>query len=183
MNRRTKPRSAPLLMFERTFWQKINYTFIKEFIGPVMFLLVTGILIVLSQWVILNRRGDSFKVGAPSPETYRVITHMRYDDQDSAKNLRDMVSDSVVGVTVRDVSAKGRLRRRLEAIRDSGLPESKPFIAYLPEGLINAIAALKDSDKSRMLTLAYQAGTAYIDRLETEKVYRDNNNLMNSILW
>ncbi|MBR0034619.1 MAG: hypothetical protein IJP54_02975, partial [Synergistaceae bacterium] len=183
MNRRTKPRSAPLLMFERTFWQKINYTFIKEFIGPVIFLLVTGILIVLSQWVILNRRGDSFKVGSPSPETYRVITHMRYDDQDSAKNLRDMVSDSVVGVTVRDVSAKNRLRRRLEAIRDMNAPESKPFIAYLPERLLNAIASLRDSDKSRILTLSYQAGTAYIGRLEAEKVYRSNTALMTSILW
>ena len=183
MNRRTKPRAAPLLMSERTFWQKIDFEFIREFIGPVIFLLVTGILIVLSQWVILNRRGDSFKVGAPSPETYRVITHMRYDDQDSAKNLRDMVSDSVVGVTVRDVSAKSRLRRRLEAVRDSNAPESKPFIAYLPEGLLNAISALSDSDKSRMLTLAYQAGTAYIDRLEAEKIYRSSTPQMTSILW
>ena len=183
MNRRTIPRAAPLLITERTIWQKINFEFIKEFIGPVIFLLVTGILIVLSQWVILNRRGDSFKVGSPSPETYRVITHMRYDDQDSAKTLRDMVGDSVVGVTVRDVSAKSRLRRRLEAVRDSQLPASKPYLAYLPEGLLNAIAALSDSDKARILTLAYQAGTAYIDRLEAEKVYRGNTSLMTSILW
>ena len=183
MNRRTKPRAAPLLITERTIWQKINYEFIREFIGPVLFLLLTGILIVLSQWVILNRRGDSFKVGSPSPETYRVITHMRYDDQDSAQTLRDMVSDSVVGVTVRDVSAKNRLRRRLEAIRDMNAPESKPFIAYLPERLLNAIASLRDSDKSRILTLSYQAGTAYIGRLEAEKVYRSNTALMTSILW
>ncbi len=183
MNRKTNPRAAPLLKTERTIWQKINFEFIREFIGPVIFLLLTGILIVLSQWVILNKRGDSFKLGSPSPETYRVISHIRYDDQDSAQALRNMVSDSIVGVTVRDVSAKARLRRRLEAVRDMDAPESKSLIAYLPEALLNAIALLKDSDKSRILTLSYQVGTAYFDRLEAEKVYRGNNPLTTSILW
>ena len=183
MNRRTKPRAAPLLIIERTFWQKIDFNFIREFVGPVIFLLITGILIVLSQWVILNKRGDSFKVGQPSPETYRVITYMRYDDQDSAKTLRNMVGDSVVSVTVRDVSVNARLRRRLEALRDMTAPENQPLISYLPKGLLNAIALLKDPDKSRILTLAYQAGTAYFSRLESEKVYISNTSLMSSILW
>ena len=183
MFRLTKPRAAPFLKTERTFWQKINVTFIKEFVGPVIFLLITGILIVLSQWVILNKRGDSFKVGQPSPETYRVISYMRYDDQDSAKTLRDMVGESVVGVTVREVSAKTRLRRRLEALRDMTNTEAQALISYLPKPLLNAISALKDSDRSRILTLAYQAGTTYFDRLEAEKDYIGNTSSMSSILW
>ena len=183
MKRKLKPQPKLILSTELTLWQKINFAFIKEVIGPVIFLLAAGILIVLSQWAVLNRRGDSFKVGEPSPETYRVISHMRYDDQESAQTLRDMVVDSVVGVTVRDVSAKTRLQRRLEAIRDMNDPASKPFLTYLPEALLNAIARLSDSDKSRILNLAFQVGSSYIDRLEAEKIYRANSALMTSILW
>ena len=181
MRHKSKPRM--LIPSELSIWQKIDFGFISRFIGPVTFLLIMGILIVISQWAILNRRGDSFKAGHPSPETYRVITHMRYDDQDSAKTLREMVSESVVGVTVRDVSAKTRLRRRLEAVRDANAPESKPYLSYLPDALLKAISALGNADKSRILTLAFQIGSAYIDRLEAEKVYRDNSVLMTSILW
>lgn len=180
MRHKTKPRI--LIPSELSFWQRINFSFITSYIGPVIFLLIAGILIVLAQWAVLNRRGDSFKVGEPSPETYRVITHMRYDDQDSAKKLREMVSESVVGVTVRDVSAKARLQRRLEAIRDNA-PASKSLVSYLPEPLLKAISALDNTDKSRILTLSLQIGNAYLDRLDAEKVYRGNTALMTSILW
>ena len=171
------------LQYELNFWQKIDYGFIKTFIGPVILLLIAGILIVLAQWAILNRRGDSFTVGQPAPETYRVISRMRYDDQDSAKNLREMVGDSVVGVTVRDVAAKSRLQRRLEAVRDMNDPASKPYLSYMPDALLRAIARLELDEKSRILTLSYQIGSKYIDRLESEKVYRGNTARMTSILW
>ena len=172
-----------LISAELSFWQRINFRFLKAYIAPVTFLLAAGVLIVLAQWAVLSRRGDSFAVGKPSPETYRVITHMRYDDQASAKSLRDMVSDSVVGVTVRDLSAKSRLQRRLEAVRDSEAAESKPYLAYMPQALLRAISALSNADKARILSSAYTVGSAYIDRLEAEKVYRDNTALMTSILW
>ena len=116
MSHKTKPRI--LLKSEQNFFQRTDFTFIYKYIGPVIILLVAGVLIVLAQWSVLTRRGDSFTVGKPAPETYRVISHMRYDDQDSAKELRSMISDSIAGVTVRDVSAKSRLQRRLEAFRD-----------------------------------------------------------------
>ena len=178
-----KKKSVLTLPSELSLWQRINFKFIKHYIAPVTFLLIAGVLIVLAQWAVLSRRGDSFSVGMPSPETYRVITHMRYDDQASAKTLRDMISDSVVGVTVRDVSAKARLQRRLEAVRDSDAPESKPYLAFMPAALIRAISGLSNADKARVLTSAYQVGSAYIDRLEAEKVYRTNTTLMTSILW
>ena len=157
-----------LISAELSFWQRINFRFLKAYIAPVTFLLAAGVLIVLAQWAVLSRRGDSFAVGKPSPETYRVITHMRYDDQASAKSLRDMVSDSVVGVTVRDLSAKSRLQRRLEAVRDSEAAESKPYLAYMPQALLRAISALSNADKARILSSAYTVGSAYIDRLEAE---------------
>ena len=103
----------------KTRKQKFNFDFklifqqISEFILPLSFLLIMGILIVLAQWTALTKRGGGFTVGQPSPETYRVISQMRYDDQASAQALRSMVNESIVGVIVRDVSAKTRLQRRL----------------------------------------------------------------------
>ena len=182
-HKKHKPQPRILIPSELPFWKRINLAFLKDYIGPVLFLFVAGVLIVLAQWAVLNRRGDSFAVGEPSPETYRVITHMRYDDQDSARRLRQMVSESVVGVTVRDASAKSRLHRRLEAVRDSSAPASKPYLAYMPAQLLKALSDIRESDKARILTSAYTIGSSYIDRLEAEKVYRTNTTLMASILW
>ena len=178
-----KKKSVLTLPSELSLWQRINFELLQEYIAPVTFLFIAGVLIVLAQWAILSQRGDSFVVGMPSPETYRVITHMRYDDLASAKTLRDMISDSVVGVTVRDVSAKTRLQRRLEAVRDSDAPASKPYLTFMPRGLLEAISRLSSAAKSRILMATYDVGCAYIDRLEAEKVYRGNTALMTSILW
>ena len=179
--RKNKP--LAIISAAQSIWEHINLKTIIQFVMPVLFLLAAGVIIVLAQWAILNRRGNSFAVGKPSLETYRVITHMRYEDQDSARALRSMVSESVVGVTVRDVSAKSRLQRRLEAIGDMNNPASKSYLSYLPDALLKAISRLSDTDKARMLNLALQIGSSYIDRLEAEKVYRGNTSLMSSILW
>ena len=167
---------------ELNFWQKINFRLIKKFIIPVMFLLIAGILIVLAQWAVLTKKGSSFSVDEPSPETYRVISSMRYDDYDSAKTLRNMVSESVVGVAVRDMSAKSRLQRRLASIKDNN-NSSQQYLSSFPEALLKAISNLNETDKSRILNLASQVGNNYIDRLAAEKVYTENSQLMNSILW
>ena len=157
-----------------------------QYIGPVIILLVAGVLLILAQWSVLTRRGDSFTIGKPSPETYRVISHMRYDDLASAEKLRSMVNESIVGVTVRDVSAKSRLQKRLEALRDmkdiAGAKNSA-YLSYLPEALLNAILRLKAIDRARIVNLSYQVGSSYIDRLESEKIYRGNNPLMTAVLW
>ena len=184
MKHKTKPRV--LLPSEQNLLSKINFSFIIQFIGPVVFLLIAGISLVLAQWVFLNRRGDSFAVGEPSPETYRVITHMRYDDHDSAETLRSMVSESIAGVTIRDVSAKSRLQRRLEtlsSVKDVQSAKSSAYLSYLPEAFIRVFLRLNDTDKARIINAAYLVGSSYIDRLEAEKVYRNNTALMTAILW
>lgn len=184
MKHKIKPRV--LIPSEQNFFQRTDFEHIFSYTGPILFLLIAGILIVMAQWSVLNRRGDSFKVGSPAPETYRVITHMRYDDQESATSLRNMVRDSIVDVTVRDVAAKSRLQRRLEALREAkDVPSAKnsPYLSYLPELLLNYMVRMNEGDKARIINIAYQAGSTYIDRLESEKVYRGNTVLMTSILW
>ena len=184
-----KNRPRVLIFSEKSFLQqladKINFKFILQFINPLLFLLIAGILIVLAQWSVLTRRGDSFTVGEPAPETYRVISQMRYDDQASAKALRSMVDESVVGVIVRDVSAKSRLQRRLEAMRDMQDTTQKDggYLAIFPAPLLNAVMRLNDEDKAKILNMTFRIGSSFIDRLDAEKVFRGNNTLVTSILW
>ena len=157
---------------------KTNSSNTQNFLWPFIFLMIAGILLVLAQWYFLNKKGDSFAVNQPAPETYRVITEVRYDDQDAAKTLRQMVRDSIAGVTVKDISAKSRLKSRLE-----GLNLNSPNnISYLPEALSRAIANLDEIDRARILNLAYEIGQAYIDRLEAEKIFM-NNTMETAILW
>ena len=173
MRQKTKPRI--LLQSEKNFLQRIDFTFIKQYIGPVILLMIAGISLVLSQWLWLNRKDESFTIGEPAPETFRVVSHMRYEDQDAVKALRTMVSESVVGVTVRDVSAKSRLQRWLEALSETSPTENMPpqyasYLSRLPEALLNAISNLNNTDKSRILNLAYQVGSSFIDRLEAGSI-------------
>ncbi len=159
---------------------------ITAYIIPVIVLLIAGVSLILAQWALLNMRGDSFKVGEPAPETYRVISAMRFDDQEAAKNLRTMLGDSVAGVTVRDLSAKTRLQRRLGAIfelKDLDSARKSPYASNMNEGLLQALIKLDKNSKERILNLANKVGATYIDRLEAEKVYRANNPLMAKILW
>lgn len=167
-------------------FQRINFGAVLQYAGPMMFLLVMGILTVLAQWAVLNRKGDSFNVGSPSPATYRVITRMRYDDQDSARTLRLMVGDSVEGVTVRDMSVKSRLLRRLEEMRelkDLQSARNIPYLSTYPDGLLVAFIMLNNADKSRIISAAYTVGSAYLNRLQSEKIYTSNSQKANLILW
>lgn len=175
----------------KTRKQKFNFDFkliyqsVSKFIVPLIFLLVAGILIVLAQWAALAQRDGSFTVGKPSPETYRVISQMRYDDQASAETLRSMVNESIVGVIVRDVSAKTRLQRRLEALRDMKDADSKdsPYLNVFPKALLNAVLNLSTDEKARLLNNSFKIGSAYIDVLDAKKVFRSNSSLTDSILW
>ena len=166
--------------------KNLNLKTIRDYIIPVIVLLIAGVSLVLAQWAVLNSRGDSFKVGEPAPESYRVISHMRFDDQDAAKNLRTMAGESIAGVTVRDLSAKIRLQRRLTAIfelKDLDSARKSPYSANMNEGLLRALIRLDKDSKERLLNLANKVGAAYSDRLEAEKGYRANNPLMAKILW
>ena len=175
-----------LILSERNFFQRLNFRYFLQYTGPMLFLLVAGILIVLSQWALLNQRGDSFKVGSPSPDTYRVITQMRYDDQESARTLRTMVSENVQAVTVRDLSAKARLQRRLEEmeqLHDLQSARNLHYLANFPDGFIFAFVSLNSDEKSSIIRAAYTAGSAYLDRLDNDKIFRVNTNRSNAILW
>lgn len=175
-----------LIPSERNFFERINFSELARYVTPVIFLLITGVLIVLAQWAVLNSRGDSFKAGGLAPKTYRVITPMRYDDRESAEKLRSMVRESVAGVNVRDVSAKDRLMRRLEALQDvKDIQEAKAseYLSVFPEGLIAVFLRLDDERRTQILNSAYTAGVAYLERLEEEKVFTSNFHLTNSILW
>ena len=90
---------------------------LRDYLVPVLILLIAGVSIVLTQWAILRNSERGYQTGRPAPETYRVVSPIRYDDHVAAEALRRMANESVVGVTVRDVAAKDRLNRRLMELR------------------------------------------------------------------
>mgnify|MGYP002622528060 CR=1 FL=1 len=185
MKYKSKSRNKILISSNPSFFKRLSFIFKSKFLTPLIFLLIAGIIIVLVQWVVLVKESDSFSIGEEAPETYRVISQMRYEDLEAAKTLQKIVGDSVAGVAVRDVSAKTRLQRRLEAIRDmkENTPKNSGYLSIFPEPLLNAILKLKDEDKARILNLASTIGNSYISRLENEKVYRNNHVFMASLLW
>lgn len=155
---------------------------LPEFIFPILALLAGGIALVLLQWAFLIHGDYSFIAGAPAPVTYRVVAPMSYVDVTAARALRDMVSESVVGVAVRDLSAKARLARRLDAIQRMEDPARTAALLSLPETLLNAIRDLGEEGKTRLLALTAQVGDAYIDRLESGGVFMDGAT-ETSLLW
>ena len=179
-------RGRIIIPSERGFWERVNFSSLFQYAGPTVFLLIAGIAIVLAQWAVLNSRGDSFKVGSPAPETYRVITQMRYDDRESATKLRAMVGESVAGVNVHDVTAKSRLMRRLEAlgnIQDVQSAKTSEYLSAFPEEFISAFLRLENDNRTRILTSSYTVGAAFLDRLEQDNIYTSNSTVINSILW
>lgn len=140
---------------------------------PMLALLIGGIGLVLAQWAFLTQGGYSFTVGAPASLTYRVVAPMSYVDIAAARALRDMVGESVLGVAVRDFSAKARLARRLDAIRTMEDTARTAAALSLPEALLRAIRSLEERDRARLLDLTAEVGNAYIDRLKDEGVFMD----------
>ncbi len=156
------------------------------YLWPVLTLLLTGTALVLFQWVILGQLSNTFKVGAPSPETYRAVSPMRYDDKTASNTLKEMAAERVVSVTVRDMSAKARLRRRLEELgtlkNNSQQQNNNLYLSFLPEPLVNAIANLSRAERFRILNLTSQVGSAYIDKLEEQGVFMDSA-AETALLW
>ncbi|MBQ9565427.1 MAG: HDIG domain-containing protein [Synergistaceae bacterium] len=152
------------------------------FLVPLLILMAAGTALLLVQWAILSSDEDSFTVGAPSPQTYRVIEPMRYEDQAVTAALREMASGSIVGVTVRDLSAKTRLRKRLEALRAVDELPRETLVAYVPGPLLDALSGMGERERTRLLALTEQVGEAYIDRLEAEGENVDSGKEA-SLLW
>ena len=152
-------------------------------------LLAVGASIVLLQWSILSGHQYSFAVGEPAPQTYRVVAPMSYEDRAAAAVLKEMANESIVGVTVRDLSAKARLQRRLESLnavtdtlKGAGAAQGHSPLSYVPEALLHAIAQMAPAERARLLNLTSEVGDAYIDRLEAENVLTDSA-AETALLW
>ncbi|MCR4817762.1 MAG: HDIG domain-containing protein [Fretibacterium sp.] len=149
---------------------------VSSYILPLLVLLAVGFSIVLLQWSILSGHQYSFAVGEPAPQTYRVVAPMSYEDLSAKEVLKEMANESIVGVTVRDLSAKARLQRRLESLNlVTDDAQAQSLLPYVPKALLDAIARMAPADRARLLTLTSEVGNAYIDRLEAEKMLTDSS--------
>ncbi len=133
-------------------------------------LLAVGLSLVMMEWLYIRSRGYSFAQGLPSPQTYRVISPVKYEDHAATEALRDMAKEGVAGVVVRDVAARDRMKKRLEELRVMRDPLDPKLASPMPQALLNAVLALAESDRNRILNLASQVGDAYFTRLASGDV-------------
>ena len=113
----------------RRHWVSVSPEWRRSYVLSVALLLVVGLALVMMEWLYVRSRGYSFAQGLPSPQTYRVISPVKYEDHTATGALRDMAKESVAGVVVRDVAARDRMKRRLEelrAVRDARDPQRLP---------------------------------------------------------
>ncbi|MBR1671450.1 MAG: hypothetical protein IJ702_00840, partial [Fretibacterium sp.] len=156
---------------------------VPQYFFPLLALLAVGAGVVLFQWGFLNSRQYSFAVGEPAPQTYRVVAPMSYEDHTATEALKGMANDSIVGVTVRDLSAKARLQRRLESLSSmTDAAQVQAHMPHVPEALLEAIARLDETARARLLNLTSEVGNAYIERLEAENVFMDSA-AETTLLW
>ena len=146
---------------------------IPPYLFSLLVLLGTGVSIVLLQWSILSSHQYSFSVGEPAPQTYRVVAPMSYEDRAAEGVLKEMANESIVGVTVRDLSAKARLQRRLDSL-NSITDATQALLPYVPQPLLNAIAQLSEGERTRLLALTAEVGNACLDRMENENTLTDS---------
>ena len=166
----------------RRSWADVSRERRKSYIFSVAMLLVVGLTLVMMEWLYVRSRGYSFAQGLPSPQTYRVISPVKYEDHAATGALRDMAKESVAGVVVRDVAAQDRMKRRLEeirAVRDARDPKRLP---YLPQALLDALIALDAGARNRILNLASEVGDAYFTRLASGDVLT-NGGTEAALLW
>jgi len=145
-------------------------------------LLAVGLSIVMMEWLYVRNRGYSFAQGLPSPQTYRVISPMKYEDRSATGALREMVEERVAGVVVRDVAARDRMKNRLEELQAIKDPQDPKLLSYMPPALLNAVFAMDGAERSRIIKLALQVGDAYFSHLASGDVL-ENGGTEAALLW
>lgn len=145
-------------------------------------LLAVGLSIVMMEWLYVRNRGYSFAQGLPSPQTYRVISPVKYEDRSATGALREMVEERVAGVVVRDVAARDRMKKRLEELQAVKDPQDPKLLSYMPPALLNAVFAMDGAERSRIMNLASQVGDAYFSHLASGDVL-ESGGTEAALLW
>ena len=145
-------------------------------------LLAVGLSIVMMEWLYVRNRGYSFAQGLPSPQTYRVISPVKYEDHSATGALREMVEERVAGVVVRDVAARDRMKKRLEELQVVKDPRDPKLLSYMPPALLNALFAMDGAERSRIMKLALQVGDAYFSSLASGDVL-ESGGMEVALLW
>ena len=163
-------------------WTSVSPEWRRSYLLSVVMLLAVGLSIVMMEWLYVRNRGYSFAQGLPSPQTYRVISPVKYEDHSATGALREMVEERVAGVVVRDVAARDRMKKRLEELQVVKDPRDPKLLSYMPPALLNALFALDGAERSRIIKLASQVGDAYFSGLASGDVL-ESGGMEVALLW
>lgn len=145
-------------------------------------LLAVGLSIVMIEWLYVRNRGYSFAQGLPSPQTYRVISPVKYEDHSATGALREMEEERMAGVVVRDIAVRDRMKRRLEELQAVKDPQDPKLLSYMPPALLDAVFVLDGAERSRIMKLALQVGDAYFSHLASGDVL-ESGGTEAALLW
>ncbi|MFC2593933.1 MAG: HDIG domain-containing metalloprotein, partial [Fretibacterium sp.] len=163
-------------------WASVSPEWRRSYLLSVVMLLAVGLSIVMMEWLYVRNRGYSFAQGLPSPQTYRVISPVKYEDRSATGALREMVEERVAGVVVRDVAARDRMKKRLEELQAVKDPQDPKLLSYMPPALLNAVFAMDGAERSRIIKLASQVGDAYFSHLASGDVL-ESGGTEAALLW
>ena len=123
-----------------------------------------------------------FRSGLLFPQTYRVISPVKYEDRSATGALREMVEERMAGVVVRDVAARDRMKKRLEELQAVKDPQDPKLLSYMPPALLNAVFAMDGAERIRIMNLASQVGDAYFSSLASGDVL-ESGGMEAALLW
>lgn len=141
---------------------------------PLFVFLLFSISLLFTRWMIGESK-SGYMVNLPSPKTYYALYQIRYIDEDSTAEIRDIAAESVKGVMVEQKDVLQDIRNDLELIKESGFSE-----LGLSDSLQELISSLSAEKIAELGRYAYEVGQNIAFSEGTEFENRDK---LSSFMW
>jgi hypothetical protein len=132
-------------------------------------LVISAGAIVLLRWYFVDM-SESYMAGYPAPRTYIARSFTRFVDKTATSELRNMASDQIVNVRVRNYGSTQFVVQRISALKNDG------NFDFAPPELASVIRALPDADRARIISTAVDIAEKNYDRFT-------NKSEQTSMIW
>lgn len=141
---------------------------------PFFIILLFSISLLVTRWMIGESK-SGYMVNLPSPRPYYALYQIRYVDNDSTEELRGIAADVVKGVVVERKDVLQKVRKDLESLRDSDIPDT-----ILSQNLQDLISSLPKETRSILGSYAFTVGQ---EVLFSERSALADQDKLSSLTW
>ncbi|GHS97564.1 hypothetical protein AGMMS50276_17840 [Synergistales bacterium] len=134
--------------------------FLAFYVAPTLFLLVIGVLFLLTQWRLTY---DGFREGEIAPRTYFAISSLVFEDTVATDYLLSTAANAVGGLVVRDLGAAERVRGYLTDFRMLLGGNEKRGAPTFPREMVAAFRALSADQREDLLDASERVSAAYFE--------------------